>query len=79
LDAVAHNDPHLNTVVKLVDLRFNADKEQYEVQSKWRGFDYEDPTWEPLSAMQENIPDMLKKFLDFFPNQGLVSAALSTV
>jgi hypothetical protein len=43
LDTVSHNDPQLNTVVKLVYLRFNADKEQYEVQAKWRGFDYEDP------------------------------------
>ena len=62
LDAILHNDPHLQTVEALLNLRFNPVLERYEVQVKLRGFDYEDPTWEPFSTMHEDIPDMVDDF-----------------
>ena len=77
LDSIDHNDPHYNTVEELLALRFYGPLERYEVQVKWKGFDDEEPTWEPLSVMQEDIPVMLKKFLEDYHDKNLVQAALS--
>jgi Integrase core domain/Integrase zinc binding domain/Chromo (CHRromatin Organisation MOdifier) domain len=77
LDTAAHNDPHFQTVVKLLNLRFNPDSAQYEVQAQWRGFDYEEPTWEPMVNLREDIPDMLESFLENHPDRGMVLAATS--
>jgi len=77
LDTIEHSNPHCNVVVNLLDLRFNDDTGVYELKAKWRGFDDEEPTWEPFSNMQEDIPDMLPKFLRTFHNQDLVNDALS--
>lgn len=79
LDTVEHNDPHLNTVQELLDLRFDPEREQYEVRVKWRGFDYEDPTWEPFNVMSEDIPDKLAAFLTKFHDQAMVRAAKDSV
>jgi len=77
-DSIDHNNPRLNTVTKLLDLRFNQQSEQYEVQAQWRGFSYEEPTWEPFKIMQEDIPKMLNTFLAKFPNKDLVQRALDS-
>ena len=79
LDAIHHNEPHYNTVERLLALRFNQAVEHYEVQVKWRGFDYEAPTWEPLAVMYEDIPKMLNEFLQTYGDQALATAAQGTL
>ncbi len=64
--------------MKLLNLRFNPIEERYEVQARWKGFDYEEPTWEPLETMQEDIPEMLENFLKTFHDQELVAKAISS-
>lgn len=75
LDIIDHNDIHYNTVTKLLDLTYDCPKKQWEVQAKRRGFDFEEPTWEPLLVIHEDISDMLRTFLDFFPDQTMVGLA----
>ena len=62
-----------------MDLRFNKTLERYEVQVKWRGFDYEEPTWEPLDVMHEDVPDLLSQFLERCKKGKLVSAAQASL
>jgi len=75
LDTINHNSPHYNTVVKLLDLAYDRHQRLWKVQAKWRGFDHEEPTWEPLCNMQEDIPDMLATFLNAFGDQDKVQRA----
>lgn len=58
LDTTANNNSNLHAVEKLLDLRFNGHNDQYEVYTKWLGFDHETPTSEPFTTLQENIPAM---------------------
>ncbi len=37
LDTMESNDPHYNTVMKLLNLRFNPIEERYEVQAEMEG------------------------------------------
>lgn len=76
LKTIAHNQKHYNIVTKLMGLRFNVESSTWEVQAKWRGFDDEEPTWEPLIIMHEDIPDMLREFLQSYPAREDASAAL---
>ena len=75
LRSIDHNDTHYNTVVKLLDLRKNDVTTVFEVRCKWRGFSHEEPTWEPIVNLQQDIPEMLDKFLSSYTDQALVSAA----
>ena len=75
LGTIDNNSPHLQTVEELLQLRFNEENQQYEVRVKWVGFDYEEPTWEPLAVMQEDIPVLLAIYLQRHPDQELVNAA----
>jgi len=75
LDTIDHNNPHYNTVVKLLDLAYDRSQRMWKVQAKWRGFDHEEPTWEPIIAMHHDIPDMLDKFLNEFEDQSKVQRA----
>ena len=79
LDTIDHNDPHLQTIENILDLRFNRTLERYEVQVKWRGFDYEAPTWEPLDVMHEDVPALLLQFLATCRKKKLVSAARASL
>ena len=79
LNAIYHNEPHCNAVEKLLSLRFSPAVEHYEAQVKWRGFEYEDPTWEPLSVMSEDIPQMLNKLPQNYGGQALALAARGTL
>ena len=56
-------------------MRFNESRQQYEVKVKWVGFEYEEPTQEPLAVMQEDIPAILERFFQPHPDQKLVAAA----
>ena len=76
LQTIQHNNPPLQTVEKLLALRYNEDQDRYEVQVQWKGFDYEDPTWEPFLTLQEDIPDLMATFLQDYPDHTLVQKAL---
>ena len=79
LDTVAHNNYHLNTVGKLLDIRWTDHKFQYKVCTKWVAFDQEDPTWELLVALQEENPFVLFVFFNSHPEQDLVASAKATM
>ena len=56
-------------------MRFIEAQQQYEIQVKWLGFDYEELTQEPVAVMQEDIPAVLERFFQQHPDQKLVAAA----
>jgi len=37
---------------------------------KWKGFDEEDPGWEPLQVMAEDIPKLVTDFLEDMKSSG---------
>ncbi len=39
---------------------------------------YEEPTWEPLANLHEDISDMLQKFLDDYPDVPRLPKLLAT-
>ncbi len=75
LDTIEHNAPHYNTINRLLDLRRNPITGDFEVKAEWKGFDYEEPDWEPFDILQEDVPEMLEEFLQTFPEKDLVAAA----
>ena len=79
LTVMDHNDPHYQKVEELLGLRFNAEKGEHEVQVRWVGFEYEDPTWEPLGIMHEDIPDKLSNFLRDYPDEALAKRAREAI
>lgn len=81
LDTIANNKSNHSTVENLLDLRWNGDKNQYDVCTKWLGFDHDAPapTWEPLNNLWEDIPAMPSKFLNSHPDQVLVASAKLTM
>ena len=79
LETIDQNAPHLQTVEELLESRFYEPRQQYEVRVKWVGFDYEELTWEPLAVMQEDILALLRKFLQQYPDQELVAAAIDSL
>lgn len=79
LKTVENNAPHYETITKMLKLRFNDSKNRYEVQCKWRGFAHEEPGWEPLQILFEDVPDMLNQFLTSYHDQELASAARSSL
>ena len=79
LETINHNEPHLQTIERIQKLRFNKALERYEVEVKWRGFDHEEPTWEPLETMHEDVPTLLHQFLQRCRNKKLAHAARATL
>jgi len=64
---ISHNEePHYETIVKMLGIRFNEHESQYEIQCKWRNFGHEEPTWEPIDIIQKDVPEMLQNFLKNF-------------
>lgn len=61
-----NNYPHNETIIKILDLRYNSQSMQHEGQYKWRGFSHESPTWEPIGTLHEDIPEFLNRFLSNF-------------
>jgi hypothetical protein len=51
-------------VPKILDARYNEQEMFHELLVAWRGFPFEDATWEPYSAMAVDVPDMVAKFLE---------------
>lgn len=79
LDTIDHNEVHYNIVEHLLDLRFNADTGIYEIQVQWRGFEEEEPTWEPVNVLQEDVPDRLAQFFQNFSDKELVIKAKGSI
>lgn len=73
---IIHNSPpHFEKITQILDLSFNEQTKSYEICCKWRGFNNEEPTWEPFNIINEDVPEMLSTLLDAFPDQDLVKAA----
>ena len=64
LKTIDSNDTHYNVALEILDLRFSSTLKQWEVQVRWKGFDDDEPTWEPILNIAEDISDMLNAFLD---------------
>ena len=79
LATMDNNDPHFQKVEELLGLRFNEARGEYEVQVRWVGFDFEDPTWEPLTVMHEDIPERLDAFLREYQDKALAKRARDAV
>ena len=47
-------------VEKLNDVRVNKETNIVECQVKWAGFEATEATWEPLQAMLEDVPKLVK-------------------
>ena len=55
LKTIDSNDTHYNVALEILDLRFSSTLKQWEVQVRWKGFDDEEPTWEPILNIAEDI------------------------
>jgi hypothetical protein len=51
----------------------------YEVNISWRGFSTTEVTWEPLTALHKDCPDLLAQFLAKLTDQDLATAARHTL
>jgi transposase InsO family protein len=50
-------------VDSIQDVRWNRDLQRYELKVRWAGFEPCDDTWEPLSSLHQEIPDIVRDFL----------------
>ena len=55
------NGGHLE-VEGIIGIRLN--KYRYELKIWWRGFPQTQATWEPLSVMMEDIPELVMRYLE---------------
>lgn len=78
LYTVDHNDNQYNVVIIILRLLFNSLYNRLEVQCNWKGFVFQEPTWDPRPTIRGEISYMLYKFLQTFNNQELVAAARAT-
>ena len=79
LDTVSHNAHQYNEVEQMLDLQYNRAKREWEVQVKWIGFDHEEPTWELLQNMHEDVPELLDIFLNGIADQQKVARARNSL
>ena len=79
LKTISHNDPHYETITKMLGLRLNSKTGNYEVQCRWRNFSHEEPTWEPISNLHIDVLEMLDRFLKKHTNRKLVRQALDSL
>jgi Chromo (CHRromatin Organisation MOdifier) domain len=86
-----YHDPSLNVTADLLqhianteqgyavkaiqDIRFDAASNSFQVLVYWIGFDDEDATWEPLTTMHEDAPDVLDNFFQRCVKHDLVQRA----
>lgn len=47
---------------QILDHRVNPDTGESELLIHWKGFELQDAEWEPLTTMQEDIPDMVNAY-----------------
>lgn len=48
---------------RILDIRKNPETGETELQVHWQGFEIHDSTWEPLTNLQEDVPDLVNVFL----------------
>eukprot|EP00644_Phytophthora_capsici_P014223 jgi/Phyca11/98769/e_gw1.3.1221.1 len=58
LDHIASQGTLL-AVEAIVEHRFNADMNAYEVKVKWLGLEPIEDSWEPLKTISEDVPQLL--------------------
>lgn len=75
LGAMQRKYPQLQAVEQALRLRFNPGLERCEGQVKRRGFEREEPAWEPCATMLEDIPGVMAAFLGERQSQKLASTA----
>jgi hypothetical protein len=51
-------------VSSLRDVRRSISNSRFEVLVSWRGFDTAEDTWEPLSSLAADVPQLLHRFLE---------------
>ena len=52
--------------------RVSAATQEYEVHVQWIGLDAVEASWEPAAAIFEDVPVLLKRFVDANPNDARV-------
>ena len=57
-----------NLVEDLLACRLGAESQQWEIQVKWTGLDVLEASWEPADIINEDVPKLVKKFVDARPN-----------
>ena len=62
LEHVSHQG-FLYTVNKLLDMNWNVETKQWEFLVSWKGFEDDENTWEPFTALLKDIPETLGCFL----------------
>ena len=75
IDTIDNNQPHYNEVLRILSLRFNRSLRRWEVQIKWKGFSHEQPTWEPVQNIHEDVPELLEQFFKSYKHQSQVERA----
>jgi Chromo (CHRromatin Organisation MOdifier) domain len=58
---------------KLLDLRYEASKMEWQVLCAWRGYSDEESAWELVSTLTRDTPDFLEKLLTKHEDQELVA------
>jgi hypothetical protein len=54
-----------------IDLRQRDDA--VELRVFWKGFENGNATWEPYAAMLEDVPDMLRNYLQYVSRTGTLA------
>jgi hypothetical protein len=65
---IAYLDDELCVIYNGIDLRQRGDA--IELRVFWRGFENGDATWEPYAAMVEDVPYMLRNYLQYVSRTG---------
>jgi len=68
LDQLAFQDGELCVVDKFVDIRMHEGA--FQVLCEWKGFDEEDPAWEDIDTMRQDVPVLLQEFLEELKKHG---------
>ena len=62
-DRIAFQDNEFD-VSCFLDVRFNNRKDNWELLTRWHGFDDAEATWEPLRTMCEDVPEVVSRFAE---------------
>ena len=52
---------------------------EFQLLTEWLGFDEEDSSWEPLSTLLEDVPDMCRNYVVNLPEDDKLRSLLSAV
>jgi hypothetical protein len=68
---IAYLDDELCVIDHFIDLRQRDDA--VELRVFWKGFENGNATWEPYAAMLEDVPDMLRNYLQYVSRTGTLA------